>query len=60
MTAPQRREDETMEGYVIRLIRSEERERCAGIIEKFIRLCGSVNGREAASDILTRIRDLKQ
>lgn len=31
MTPSQRREDETMEAYVIRLIRGEERERCAMI-----------------------------
>jgi len=35
MTPPQRREDETMEAYVIRLIRGEERERCAKIAETF-------------------------
>lgn len=33
MTPSQRRENETMEGYTIRVIREDERERCAKIAE---------------------------
>lgn len=54
MASP-KRDDETMEGYVIRLIREEERERCAQIAMMCSVKVDFYDGSDASSPAMGRI-----